>query len=63
MEVIFIVLPLAIGLAGVALAAFYWAVRRGQFDDLDTPACRMLFDDADAGERPVKAGVAQSSVK
>jgi cbb3-type cytochrome oxidase maturation protein len=48
MEVIFIVLPLAISLAGVALAAFYWAARRGQFDDLDTPPCRILFEDGDA---------------
>jgi len=53
MEVIFIVLPLAIGLAGVALAAFYWAVRQGQFDDLDTPSCRVLFEDADNGKRPI----------
>ena len=37
MEVIFIVLPLALVLAGVALAAFLWAVRRGQYDDLDAP--------------------------
>jgi cbb3-type cytochrome oxidase maturation protein len=54
MDVIYIVLPLAIGLAGVALGAFYWAVRRGQFDDLDTPPCRVLFEDSAAGEDPVK---------
>ena len=45
MEVIFIVLPLAIVMAGVALAAFFWAVHRGQYDDLDTPGYRALFDD------------------
>jgi cbb3-type cytochrome oxidase maturation protein len=45
MSVIYIVLPAAIVLAGVALAAFFWAVHRGQFDDLDTPAHRMLLDD------------------
>jgi cbb3-type cytochrome oxidase maturation protein len=45
MEVIYIVLPLAIVLAGVALAAFFWAVRQGQYDDLDTPPYRALFDD------------------
>jgi cbb3-type cytochrome oxidase maturation protein len=49
MEVIFIVLPLAIILAGVAVAAFLWAVRRGQYDDLDGPPCRVLFEDDDAG--------------
>jgi len=45
MEVIFIILPLAIVLAAAALAAFFWAVHRGQFDDLDTPAYRAIFDD------------------
>jgi cbb3-type cytochrome oxidase maturation protein len=45
MEVIFIVLPLALALAGAFLAAFLWAVNRGQYDDLDTPPVRVLFDD------------------
>lgn len=45
MEVIFLVLPLAIVLAGVAVAAFLWAVRGGQYDDLDAPPCRVLFED------------------
>ena len=45
MSVIFIVLPLAIVMAALALAAFFWAVHRGQFDDLDTPPHRALFDD------------------
>jgi cbb3-type cytochrome oxidase maturation protein len=45
MEVIYIVLPLAIALAGVAVFAFYWAVHRGQYDDLDTPPIRILFED------------------
>ena len=45
MEVMFIVLPLAILMAGCAVAAFSWSVRRGQFDDLDTPRYRALYDD------------------
>lgn len=45
MEVIYIILPLAILVAAAALGAFFWAVHRGQFDDLDTPAQRMLIDD------------------
>ena len=48
MEVIFIVLPLALVLAAVACGAFYWAVNRGQYDDLDTPPLRILFEDAGA---------------
>ena len=45
MSVIFLVLPLALIVVAAAVAAFVWATRRGQFDDLDTPAMRMLHDD------------------
>jgi cbb3-type cytochrome oxidase maturation protein len=31
--------------AGGFLAAFFWAVRSGQFDDVTTPAVRMLLDE------------------
>lgn len=48
MSVIFIVLPLAIVVAGAAVLAFVWASRAGQFDDLDTPAVRVAVDDDDA---------------
>lgn len=46
MAVIYIILPLAIVMAGVALAGFFWAAHRGQFDDLDTPGARAILDDA-----------------
>ncbi|QDV10032.1 Cytochrome oxidase maturation protein cbb3-type [Planctomycetes bacterium Poly30] len=45
MSVIYIVLPLALVLGGAALVAFLWAVKRGQFDDLDTPAMRVVLED------------------
>lgn len=45
MSIIYIVLPLALALGGAALAAFVWAVRKGQFDDLDTPAIRVALED------------------
>ncbi len=45
MSVIFIALPAALVLAGLAVLAFVWAVRQGQFDDLDTPAIRAVHDD------------------
>lgn len=45
MSVLYIVLPLALLLGGAALAAFLWAVRRGQFDDLETPAIRVVLED------------------
>ena len=45
MSVIYIVLPLALIFALVALGAFIWSVKGGQFDDLSTPAFRMLHDE------------------
>lgn len=45
MAVLYIVLPLAIFMAGLAMAAFFVSVRQGQFDDLDTPPHRPLFPD------------------
>jgi len=37
--------------AGLAVALFVWAVRKGQFDDLETPAMRILFDDEPAPKK------------
>lgn len=45
MSVIFIVLPLALVIVGSAVFAFVRATMSGQFDDLDTPAVRMLHDE------------------
>ena len=50
MSVLFISLPVALVLAIVAVVAFVRAVRTGQFEDLDTPPIRVLFDDAEASE-------------
>ncbi len=45
MNIIFILLPLSIFLGLLFLAAYIWSVRNRQFDDLDTPAVRMLAED------------------
>ncbi|EQC47873.1 cbb3-type cytochrome oxidase assembly protein CcoS [Bacteriovorax sp. DB6_IX] len=45
MNIIYFLLPLALVLGGVFVAFFIWATKNGQYDDLDTPAKRMLFDD------------------
>lgn len=45
MSVIFVLLPLALAVAAIAAGVFVWAARSGQFDDLETPAARILEDD------------------
>jgi cbb3-type cytochrome oxidase maturation protein len=49
MTVILFLIPMALFLGGLGLAAFLWAMRSGQFDDLDGAAQRILFDDEPAG--------------
>lgn len=52
-------IPIAIGLGLAGLAAFFWALKRGQFDDLDGAAMRVLIDDEDGanpGERKDQYG-------
>ena len=51
MSVICLMIPAAIVMAGLAVWAFIRAARTGQFDDLDTPAVRAIFDDDDDAPR------------
>jgi cbb3-type cytochrome oxidase maturation protein len=48
MSILFALIPLAVMLLAVAVWAFFWAVRSGQFDDLETPAVRILLDDEES---------------
>jgi cbb3-type cytochrome oxidase maturation protein len=52
MSVIFVVLPLALIVVLAAVVAYVWAAKRGQFDDLTTPALRALHDDPPAQAGP-----------
>ena len=45
MDSLLILIPLAIFLGLLGLAAFLWALRAGQVDDLDGAAHRVLMDD------------------
>ena len=55
MNILLVLVPISLILLGVAIAAFAWAVRKGQYDDLDTPALDILVDD----DRPHAARSAQ----
>ncbi|UZE94652.1 cbb3-type cytochrome oxidase assembly protein CcoS [Alkalimarinus alittae] len=45
MEILYILIPLSIVLISLAVVIFSWAVKSGQFDDLEGPAHSILFDD------------------
>ncbi len=45
MTILYIIVPIAIILVSFFVLFFLWAVKEEQFDDLETPAHRMLIDD------------------
>jgi cbb3-type cytochrome oxidase maturation protein len=45
MNIIFILIPLGLVVLAAGVFAFFWAVRAGQFDDLETPAWSIILDD------------------
>jgi cbb3-type cytochrome oxidase maturation protein len=45
MTALLILIPVALLLGSLGLAAFLWSMRAGQFDDLDGAAARILYDE------------------
>jgi len=45
MDALFVLLIFSVLLGSGFLLAFFWAQKNGQFEDAETPAIRMLFDD------------------
>ncbi len=44
MDIIYWLIPLSILILLLAVGLFFWAIKNGQFDDLDSPATAILFD-------------------
>ncbi|WP_373388371.1 cbb3-type cytochrome oxidase assembly protein CcoS [Pseudomonas alcaligenes] len=57
MSAIYFLIPIAVALVGFAIWLFFWAVDNGQYDDLDSPAHSILFDDEDPQH---KAAIAEA---
>jgi cbb3-type cytochrome oxidase maturation protein len=47
MNVLLFLIPIALGLGGIGLAAFMWALKSGQYQDLQGDAWRAIEDDED----------------
>lgn len=52
MDILYLLIPMSVVLVALIVAAFLWAIRSGQFDDLEGPAHRILMDDEDRPPRP-----------
>jgi cbb3-type cytochrome oxidase maturation protein len=45
MEILYLLIPLSVVLVFIIGAVFWFALRSGQFDDLDAPGFKILLDD------------------
>lgn len=45
MAALYVMVPVALILVALAVRFFFWAIDSGQYDDLDSPAHSILFDD------------------
>lgn len=45
MKIVLLLIPLTLMLVSLGILLFVWAVRNGQYDDLEGPAHRILYDD------------------
>jgi cbb3-type cytochrome oxidase maturation protein len=63
MSVIFVLVFIAIVMAGAFLVAFIWAVKSGQYEDTYTPSVRILFDDPQMKEISDQSQLAEKSQK
>ena len=52
MEVLVYLIPVALFLGGLGLAAFIWSLKSGQFDDLEGAAMRILNDEDEQQQKP-----------
>jgi len=47
MDILYLLIPLGIFILTIGIGAFIWAVKSGQFEDMQGPAHRILMDDDD----------------
>ncbi len=56
---VYYLIPIALALGGIALGAFMWSLRSGQYDDLAGASERILFNEQDRPDRVASPPVAQ----
>jgi cbb3-type cytochrome oxidase maturation protein len=54
MDVLVYLIPIALFLGAIGLGAFLWALKSGQFEDMDGAAERILHDDDERPSRPTR---------
>lgn len=51
MDALYFLIPMSILLLAAAIGVFIWSLRKGQFEDLESPAHRVIIDDREEQSR------------
>jgi cbb3-type cytochrome oxidase maturation protein len=57
MDILYLLIPMSVVLVMTIGGIFWWALRSGQFDDLDAPGHRILMDEEIPPNRPTEATI------
>jgi cbb3-type cytochrome oxidase maturation protein len=52
MEIIYLLIPLSLVFIAIIGAVLYWAIKSGQYDDLEKEGHRILMEDDDNSDPP-----------
>ena len=63
MEILHLMVPIAVLLVIIAIVIFFWAVRSGQFDDLERQGYNILLDEDDPKETQKKTTKKETAPK
>lgn len=62
MQSLYLLIPISLAFVAIAIGIFYWAVKSGQYDDLEREGERILFDD-DVNDVAVQPKIQKHSEK
>ncbi len=62
MSVIIILVLIGVVVAGGFLVAFIWAVKSGQYDDIQSPAVRILYDNKEFSENVTESTTEEDKI-
>ena len=63
MNIVFLLIPLSLIVVVIIIAVLFWAVRSGQYDDLEGPRHQILMDDDEIDHKKYKHGATEDTEK
>jgi len=63
MDILFLLIPIALVFLVIALALFFWAIRNGQYDDMESQSLKIIMDERRSAQKPQPSDTTESDTK